>query len=312
MKIGCAMAALTLCTLSASTSLGQVLPYVTSWGGFGPANEQFQNPVGVVVDPAGIVYVIDNHGQYLKRFTRSGTYLSQWPVDDPLGIALGPDGNLYLTRGLSSGTAVVSKYTKAGALLAQWNAGGAAKGIAVDTDGSVYVAVNEGPLRKYSPFGLQLAQWGTEGTGNGQFRILDGVAVDGLGHVYTAEAGGHRIQKFTTAGTYITQWGMEGSADGQFESPVRLVTSHDGSLLYVVDNQNSRIQVFTSAGAYVGQWGTAGGNPGEFRNPIGIAIDSVGNVFVADTNNGRIQVFGDAATPTRQVSWSNLKERYQR
>jgi DNA-binding beta-propeller fold protein YncE len=92
--------------------------------------------------------------------------------------------------------------------------------------------------------------------------------------------------------------------------PVRLVTSHDGSLVYVVDNQNSRIQVFTSDGAYVGQWGTAGGGPGQFSGPIGIAIDGPGNVFVADTNNGRIQVFGDVATPTKQVSWSILKQRY--
>jgi len=77
-----------------------------------------------------------------------------------------------------------------------------------------------------------------------------------------------------------------------------------------VDYLNSRIQVFTDAGAYLGQWGSAGGGPGQFRGPIGIAIDGPGNVFVADTNNGRIQVFGDAATPTKQVSWSNLKQRY--
>src|SRR5260221_9226865 len=99
MRNGLAFAALVLCTLSESSSSAQIPPYITSWGGFGPANEQFLNPVGVAVDPEGIVYVIDDHGNYLKRFTRTGTYLSQWAADDPLGIALGPDGNLYVTRG---------------------------------------------------------------------------------------------------------------------------------------------------------------------------------------------------------------------
>jgi hypothetical protein len=308
MKTRFAIVALVICTLSASPSQGQIPPYITSWGGFGSSNDQFLNPVGVAVDPNGVVYVIDNHSNSLKQFTRTGTYLTQWTVYDPLGIALGPDGNLYMTRG--GGDDFVSKYTKAGELIGEWHCGTSIKGIAVDTDGSVYVADNLGPLRKYSPSGVPLAQWGTQGTGNGQFLFLDGVAVDGLGHVYTAENTNHRIQKFTTSGTYITQWGMEGSGNGQFEVPVRLVTSHDGSLVYVVDNQNSRIQVFTSDGAYVGQWGTAGGGPGQFSGPIGIAIDGPGNVFVADTNNGRIQVFGDVATPTKQVSWSILKQRY--
>lgn len=309
MKIRLAIAALVLCALAPSASRGQVLPYVTSWGGFGPGNGQFLNPVGVAVDPNGIVYVIDNHANCLKRFTRTGGYLSQWPVDDPLGVALGPDGNLYMTRGGVND--FVSKYSKTGALIAEWHVGTSIKGIAVDSDGSVYVADNVGPLRKFSATGVSLGQWGTPGTGNGQFLSLDGVAVDGLGHVYTAENTNHRVQKFTTTGTYITQWGIEGSGNGQFDMPVRLVTSHDGSLVYVVDYNNSRIQVFSSDGAYLGQWGSAGGGPGQFRGPIGIAIDGPGNVFVADTNNGRIQVFGDATTSTNRVSWSRLKLVYR-
>jgi hypothetical protein len=312
MGIRAAVIALVLCTAFSSASQGQPLPYITSWGGFGPGDTQFLNPVGVVVDSDGIVYVIDDHGNYAKRFTRTELPVAM-AVVNPKGIALGPDGNLYITRGIPNdfGFSVVSKFTKAGVLIQEWRSGQAAKGIAVDADGSIYVADNLGPVRKFSPSGVLIAQWGTQGTGNGQFTFLDGVAVDGLGHVYTAENTNHRIQKFTTSGVYITQWGVEGIGNGEFEMPVRLVTSHDGSVVYVVDYNNSRIQEFTSAGAYLAQWGSAGGGPGQFRGPIGIAIDGPGNVFVADTNNGRIQVFGDAATAAKRVSWSDLKQRYR-
>lgn len=303
------LAAILALSTTASASWGQVPPFVTAWGGFGPGDSQFLNPVGVAVDAAGVVYVGDNHANVVKRFTRAGVYLSQWPAFDPLGIAVGPDGNVYVTQG--GGNNVVAKYTANGTPLLQWHVGTQPKGIAVDRDGSVYVADQLGPLRKFSSTGVGLAQWGTQGTGNGQFRYLDGVAVDGLGHVYTAENANHRVQKFTTTGTYLTQWGYLGSGDGQFDNPVRLATSPDGSLVYVVDYMNSRVQVFTDSGGYLGQWGTAGGEPGQFRGPIGIAVDGLGNVFVADTNNGRIQVFGDAATSARPVTWADLKRRYR-
>jgi sugar lactone lactonase YvrE len=294
----------------ASPCLGQVPPFIAAWGGFGPGDAQFLNPVAVALDAAGVVYVGDDHANVVKRFTRSGTYLSQWPAFDPKGASIGPDGSIYLSEG-GLGATFVGRYTPSGVLVAQWPVGMQATGIAVDKDGSVYVADNAGPLRKFSATGTLLGQWGTQGTGPGQFKFLDGVAVDGMGHVYTAEIVNNRVQKFTTSGVYITQWGIGGSGDGQFNEPVRLVTSLDGALVYVVDNSNSRIQVFTNSGSYLGQWGTAGSGAGQFLNPIGIAVDGVGNVFVADTNNGRIQVFGDAATPARPMSWGALKQRFR-
>ncbi len=230
---------------TASVGFAQVPPFVTAWGGFGPGDSQFENPVGVAVDAAGVVYVGDNHANVVKRFTRAGAFLSKWPAFDPLGIAIGPDGNVYMTQGGIN--PVVSCFGPTGTLIASWHVGSQIKGIAVDKDGSVYVADNLGPLRKFSSTGASLGQWGTTGTGPGQFLWLDGVAVDGLGHVYTAENVNNRVQKFTTSGTYITQWGYLGSGDGQFDNPVRLATSPDGSLVYVVDYMNSRVQVFGDA-----------------------------------------------------------------
>jgi len=59
---------------------------------------------------------------------------------------------------------------------------------------------------------------GIIGSDYGQFNTISGVAVDGSGNVYVADAGNYRIQKFTPDGIFITAWGSKGSEDGQFLS----------------------------------------------------------------------------------------------
>ncbi|MFH0847040.1 MAG: hypothetical protein V1894_03145 [Chloroflexota bacterium] len=53
-----------------------------------------------------------------------------------------------------------------------------------------------------------LRKWGNPGSGDGQFNLPSGIAVDPAGNVYIADQYNHRIQKFTSNGTFITKWGM--------------------------------------------------------------------------------------------------------
>ena len=55
------------------------------------------------------------------------------------------------------------------------------------------------------------ARWGTAGSGNGQFKLPLGIAVDAAGNVYVADAGNDRIQKFTSDGVFLNAWGTFGS-----------------------------------------------------------------------------------------------------
>lgn len=299
-----------LALVVASPALGQVPPFVTLWGGPGNGDSQFYTPVGVAVDSDGIVYVVDSNLHEVKRFTRAGAFISRWPVSDPVGgVAVGADGFVYVTRA-ESATNVIAKYTKTGTLIAEWDGGtGSLTSMAADTDGSLYVSdLGEGAVRRYSSTGAVLAEWAAWLIpGFPSLATVDGVAVDGRGHFFTVQNIG-LVRKFTTTGTLVAEWTVPSVCCGK---PVRLAISPDGSMVYVVDHWNHRIQVFTDTGGFLGQWGAAGTAPGQFLNPIGIAVDGLGNVFVADTNNSRMQVFGDRTTSAVAISWAALKRRYR-
>lgn len=137
---------------------------------------------------------------------------------------------------------------------------------------------------------------GTCGSGPGQFLNPRNVALDSEGNIYVADSGNNRIQKLNSEGQFILQWGTFGSAPGQFNEPWGIAVDESGHV-YVADTWNHRIQKFDSSGNFLSAWGyfvnTEGKleQPGGFWGPRTIAIDSQGNLLVADTGNKRIQKF---------------------
>jgi sugar lactone lactonase YvrE len=80
--------------------------------------------------------------------------------------------------------------------------------------------------------------------------------------------------------------------------PVDVAVTAGGDI-WVVDYYNHDVYKYTSAGVYSGTSlstvpGTAGSANGQFTNPNGIAIDSAGNIWIADSGNNRIQKFNSA------------------
>ncbi|HEY5038661.1 MAG TPA: hypothetical protein VIJ93_06265, partial [bacterium] len=106
-----------------------------------------------------------------------------------------------------------------------------------------------------------------------------------------------------TSYSYVRQWGTIGAANGQFLSPGGVALDLSGNI-YVVDGGNNRVQKFTTLGGYLSQLGSSapatGNGPGQFDGPSGVAVDSSGTVYVADSNNHRIEKFDSSGTYAAQ------------
>ena len=133
--------------------------------------------------------------------------------------------------------------------------------------------------------------------------------MDGTGNVYVGDNGNHTIRKITAGGVVTTLAGTAGSSgseDGtggaaRFDDPYGVAVDSGGNV-YVSDEDNHTIRKITAGGVVSTLAGTAGysgradgtGGAARFNYPLGVAVDSSGNVYVADWDNHSIRKIGRA------------------
>ena len=254
---------------------------------------RFWGPVSVASDSAGNVYVADKYNDSIRKITPAGE----------VSTLAGRAGSYGNADGQGSD--------------ARFNG---PTGVATDSVGNVYVADNwNHTIRKITPAGDvstlagKAGSFGSaDGTGSAaRFWFPWGVATDSAGNVYVSDFNNNTIRKVTPAGEVSTLAGLAGSggsADGTgsealFYGPLGIATDSAGNV-YVADWHSIRKitpvgEVSTLAGVAWGPGTDDGtGSAAQFSFPVGVATDSAGNVYVADTYNNTIRKI----TPAGEVS----------
>jgi hypothetical protein len=240
---------------------------------------RFRFPNGIAVDPAGNLYVADEGNHTIRKVTPSGlvTIMAGSP-----GASGSEDGNGSAARFRSP------------------------RDVAVDGDGNLYVAdAGNHTIRKVTPTGSVTTAAGSPGAsgskdGSGsaaRFYYPSGIAVDATGDAYVADWRNCTVRKVTPAGVVTTLAGLAGAAgsdDGtaggaRFNQPRGIAVA--AGEVFVADTNNHTLRKVTVAGVVTTLAGRAApsgitdgsASVARFNFPRGVAVDSQGTVWVADS-----------------------------
>jgi sugar lactone lactonase YvrE len=254
----------------------------------GSSSATFNHPAGVAVDSAGNVYVADTDNNEIRKVTMAGVVST---VAGQAGV-----------NGSSDGTGTAASFN-------------GPSGIVADAAGNLYVAdtLNH-TIRRVTSAGVVTTIAGGAGTSGfvdatgsaAKFHGPQGLALDASGNLFVADTNNNAIRKIVIATRVVTtvagQAGIAGSTDGavsqaQFHYPSGVAVDTSGNL-YVADTDNHTLRVIAPWGVVSTLAGLAGssgsadgvGTAVRFNFPTGVAMDSFGNVGIADTNNNTIRL----------------------
>ncbi len=257
-------------------------------------------PLGVAIDSSGSIYIVDGSTYEIRK------------VNATTGIITTVAGNGTAGYSGDGGPATSAGLGTAGTI--------GARGVSVDSFGNIYIAdSSNNRIRKVAAStGIitTVAGNGTAGySGDGglataaKFSYPSGVAVDSSGNIYIADSYNNRIRKVnattgiitTVAGNgtagYSGDGGPATSAEFNFNTNGGLAVDTSGNI-YIADWNNHRVRKVTESTGIittVAGNGTAGysgdGGPAtlaEIYAPSGVAVDSLGNIYISDWTNSRI------------------------
>ena len=274
-------------------------------GDDGPATSAAMiSPNVVAVDSSGNIFISDTGNYVIRMVTKStgvittvaGTGESGYSGDGGLatsaklstveGIAVDASGNIYISdtdndrvRMVTMSTGIITTVAGGGyygfdvnGQLATSATVGNPRGLAIDASGNLYIATRyQEAIRmvtKSTGTISTVAGSGTSGfSGDGglatsaKLKYVDGVAVDASGNIYIADGGNSRIRKVTKSTGIVTTLAGDG------------------------------------ASGYKGDGGP--GSLARLNSPDGVAVDVLGNVYIADTRNYRVRSvsMSDGASP---------------
>ncbi|MBI6546498.1 MAG: hypothetical protein HY692_06865, partial [Cyanobacteria bacterium NC_groundwater_1444_Ag_S-0.65um_54_12] len=277
-----------------------------SGDGGSATSAQLYQPSGVTVDGEGNLYIADNFNHRVRKVDTAGIITT-----------VAGDGSVGYYKVDRAGVIIkvtdgISGYSGDGGLATSAQLLNPAK-VTVDGTGNLYIADgNNHRIRKVDRAGIittvagngKLGYSGDGGPATGaQLYGSSGITIDDKGNLYIAD-GSSRIHKVDGAGIITTVAGngkLGYSGDGgpatsaQLSRPAGVVVDSSGCL-YIADTHNCRIRKIDTAGVITtvagnGTWGYSGDGGlaiiAQLYNPAGMAVDSGGNLYIADAFNNR-------------------------
>jgi hypothetical protein len=163
-------------------------------------------------------------------------------------------------------------------------------GIAVDAKDQVYLFTRaDPPVQVYRSDGKFVRSWG-----KGQIVKAHYIRLGPDGNIWAADIGRHVVEQFTPEGKLLRTLGTPGKLGcdaTRLNQPTDMVVTKGGDVFVSDGYGNSRVVHFDAKGKFVKAWGKPGEAPGQFNLPHSMVMDSAGRLYVADRNNGRVQIF---------------------
>lgn len=292
---------------------------------------KFDEPRGVAIDGSGTIYVSDYDNHVIRKITPAGVVTTLAGSCDqegsadgtgtaarfrgPHAIAVDAAGTVYVA---DTGNHNIRKITPAGVVTTLPTTPGAIsepRGIAVDSSGVIYIAdYGSHVIKRITTdnfVSVYAGATGLPGTtdasgSSARFQFPSGVAVSS-GTIYIADTENDTIRAISSSASVTTLAGRAGrssSVDGagsaaRFEDPFSLAADVNG-VVYVADSASHTVRKVTSTGDVTTYAGSAGiyastdgtGSGARFYSPFGVAVDTAGNVYVADSYNSTIRKIG--------------------
>jgi len=274
----------------------------TGFGGdSGPAiSASLNSPYGLAIDSSGNLYIADTENQRIRKvtngvittiagngtpgFSGDGGPATSAQFATPLGLAVDPTGSLYVAdRDNSRVRKVANGVITTAASSAQ------PVSVALDAVDNLYVSgASSGQIGKVTNGVIATVAGG--GTPSG-LSAPSGVAVDSAGNLYVTDPVNNAVWKIS--GGSIASLA---SASAQWNHPSAVAVDSAGNV-YIADSGNSRIRkataevITTVAGNGTNGFSGDGGpaTSAQLNGPLGIAVDSAGNLYIADSNNYRVR-----------------------
>lgn len=264
-------------------------------GSAGMDDGRFQLPFSVAVDATGTVYVGDSTG--LQVFDPTGAFLRRIGAGELTGVeavAVRPDGSrVYAAHQIGEVVAYGADGVRVGTVGPPPAGAGepwSPDALAVDAGGQLFVGDTlAGTVEVFDATGGHVRT--ILGRSGEPFSSPRALAFDAQGRLYVGLGDDFLVQRFTADGTYIDSFGHSYSDETMFR--VGGIAVDDAGAVYVTRSVNQYVQVIDAAvdpPVWRGDFGGPGSGASGLSTPTGIAV--LGDeLFVADQNNHRIQVF---------------------